>query len=665
MYWKQQHAADISNRPSAPDVTADQNQRGHNPTTTRSASTLTMIGLSVLLAMLSVATVHAQRWQYDYGGTCSDRGYKGVQPVAANALLGLPAGYIAVGQSNSPTLCTTTDIYVVRTDLNGALVWSATFNIGGNDVAYDVQECASAPIGAPGSPAPAVGDLIITGRTDGPTCVGSTNDLFLLRISADGLVVKWVQTYGTATGSESGFDLVETTTGGALGTAVGDIAVAGIYIPPGGSLLNSDAYLLRVNGGTGALIWDMTYGGLNGEEFRGVAEATVGLAPGATGDILAVGRTSSFTPPWDILAVRVNGANGAIGLPPQNGMVYGHATRQERGTSIQELTIGAEAGNIIISGATRGAPTGSPSTNWEALLLKTGPDPCNIVLGEIYGDNGPADDGATDVHEILSLGAGLNQGNLIVTGYTNVTATVPGFGTNDVFLMEVAPATLIPAGLGFALYGGANSDFGESVAEVPGGFGGAATAGFVICGFEQSNLFGGGDPEQMYLIKTDALGSSNCNVDFPTVVSQLVNFPKTCGNVALVPIGAACVPLLVQTAQTWGNLLCYSNPKRTIDPTDGSSISLTAHQTNSLYPNPVRRGDIATMRYEGGTEKSGTELSIRVVNSLGEVIARFSRPITDGTISIPLSTTGWATGIYLITAECGNEVRTARMVVNE
>jgi hypothetical protein len=624
-----------------------------------------MICLSILLTMIGATTAHAQRWQYDYGSTCNERGTKGVQPVAANALLGLPAGYVAVGQSNSPTACGTTDIYVVRTDLNGALVWSSTFNIGGNDIAYDVQECASAPIGAPGTPAPAVGDLIITGRTDGPTCIGSTNDIFLLRISADGLVVKWIQTYGTATGNEAGYDLVETTTGGALGTAIGDIVVAGIYIPPGGSLLNSDAYLMRVNGGTGALIWDMTYGGASGEEFRGVDEATVGVAPGGTGDILAVGRTSSFSPPWDLMAVRVNGANGAIGLPPQNGLIYGHASRQERGVSIQELTIGAEAGNIIISGATLGAPTGSTSTNWEALLLKTGPNPCNVILGEIYGDNGPGTDGATDVREVLSAGAGLTQGNLVVTGFTNITATAPGFGGTDVFLMEVAPGTLLPAGLGFALYGGTNLDFGESLAEVPGGFGGTATAGYILCGFEQSGLAGTGDPEELYLIKTDATGSSNCNVDFPTVVAQQVNFPKTCSNVALTPLAAACTPPLVQTNQTWGTQLCYINPKRALDPNEGATISMAADHAYSLYPNPVKRGDVTTIRYVRTDDGNDGAVSIDVTNSLGQVIARFTRPTADGTISVPLSTEGWAAGAYVVTATCGDDVRTVRMVVTD
>ena len=368
------------------------------------------------LCLLGFSAAAAQRWQYDYGRQCVEHGRKGVQPVGVNPAFGFPAGYIAVGQTNSPTLCGTTDVYVIRTDLNGATVWEAVFNIAGNDIGYDIHEGRFAPPGLPGAPAPAAGDLIIAGTTAGPVCGGTRiNDAFLLRINAAGTVVKWLQTYGTAQGQEDAYDLVEATTGNnAFSTAPGDIVFSGLARNNAGS---ADGYIVRVKGGTGAQIWGMTYGGNANDEFRGVDEATVNLAAGATGDILAAGMSASFGGANQVMLVRVNGNNGLIGAAPQGSLIYGSNNFLDRAFAVQELTVGGNAGNIIVAGTTRGVPAGSASTNLEILLLKTGPSPCNVLLDQMYGDNGARQDFAMDVREIVSAGADRGHRHLAPPGH--------------------------------------------------------------------------------------------------------------------------------------------------------------------------------------------------------------------------------------------------------
>ncbi len=608
------------------------------------------------LCLLGFSAAAAQRWQYDYGRQCVEHGRKGVQPVGVNPAFGFPAGYIAVGQTNSPTLCGTTDVYVIRTDLNGATVWEAVFNIAGNDIGYDIHECRFAPPGLPGAPAPAAGDLIIAGTTAGPVCGGTRiNDAFLLRINAAGTVVKWLQTYGTAQGQEDAYDLVEATTGNnAFSTAPGDIVFSGLARNNAGS---ADGYIVRVKGGTGAQIWGMTYGGNANDEFRGVDEATVNLAAGATGDILAAGMSASFGGANQVMLVRVNGNNGLIGAAPQGSLIYGSNNFLDRAFAVQELTVGGNAGNIIVAGTTRGVPAGSASTNLEILLLKTGPSPCNVLLDQMYGDNGARQDFAMDVREIVSAGAGLNTGNIVVTGTSNIPVTVSGFGLNDVFLMEVNPFTLVPAGLGFMIYGGAASDGGESVAETPANATGTS-GGFIVCGFERSNLAMAGDPQDVYLIKTNALGSSGCNELRITPDNRPPAFPRTCPGVVRTALGANCPMQTAPVAVSWPTQLCFAFPKPGADPED---LSIDLDRDGSFYPNPIRRGEVLTVMMEGATGA----VDISVANTVGEIVSQSEEAADVGAGAVSISTAGWSAGTYMVTVGDGMNLRTIRVTVIE
>ncbi len=618
--------------------------------------------LASLIAILFLAATSAawsQRWEYDYGGACNESGRKGVRPVAANAAFGLPAGYIAVGQTNTPTVCGNTDIYVIRTDLNGVTVWEATFNIAGNDIGFDIVECAFAPPGMAGFPLPAVGDLVITGTTNGPVCAaGNVNEAFLLRIDAAGVVVKWLQTYGTAAGVERAHDLVETTTGNAaFGTAPGDLVFAGAATA--GAAGPPDGYIVRANGGTGAQIWGRTYGGINLDEFRGVDEATVGVPAGFSGDILAAGHSASFGVPLQAMMVRVNGDNGLIGAAPQGTLIYGSPNFPERINAVQELTVGAEAGNIVMVGGTRGVPFGSASTNFEILVVKTGPNPCNVLLDQMYGDNANGFDMAMDFREIQGGGGGLVAGNLIITGFSNVPATVAGFGANDLFLLEVGPAVLVPAGMVFGLYGGAAADQGESVAFVPNFFGGAATAGFVVCGFETSNLAGAGDPQDLYLLKTNVVGSTNCNDNFPPVNNMPPVYPWNCPGIQPPLHGANCLLPAAPIPQAWSTLLCFINPKPG-PGFDEEGTTVDMDRLGSFYPNPVREGEMLTIMFE---TTAGAPVNMTVANALGEIISRPDvMPGSDGG-TVKVATTGWSPGVYLVTLDDGTETRTIRVTV--
>src|SRR3954471_14057247 len=86
----------------------------------------TLAAIAMIGIIGSTASI-AQTFQWVYGGpNCTQAGRYGV--------LQLPGGgYIAVGESFSPTpgcFGFGSDIYVVRTAANGAVLWSFTYNIG-------------------------------------------------------------------------------------------------------------------------------------------------------------------------------------------------------------------------------------------------------------------------------------------------------------------------------------------------------------------------------------------------------------------------------------------------------------------------------------------------------------------------------------------------------
>lgn len=630
----------------------------NNPVLLRLPSSWLTCSILLFSMAFFATTAHAQRWEYAYGDSCTEGGWKGVRPVPARGLL--PAGFIAVGESNSPTGCGQRDIYVVRTDLNGARVWEFTYNISGDDIGYDIEECAAAP-GAPAS-GTAVGDFIITGATDNTTtgggagCGSGLRSVFLLRITAAGAIV-WAQVYSSTTGTSEGLEVVETTTGNALfGTAVGDFAVAGSYARTNQA---PDAYLLRAGGAAGALIWDMTYGGNTPDRLYGVDEAIVGVGTG-TGDIIATGWTRILGT-QDVIVLRVDGNTGAInGAPTSQGMlVYGDGTYVDVGRAIRELRTGTYAGDLVITGVT--TKRVGNSTNGEILVFRTTPNPCTVQAERIYGDDSSGIDEGWDVQEIRSNNAGLTTGNIVVTGYTREQ----GFGGEDMFLLEVTPNNLLLAGLSFAVYGGTGNDRGHSLLEVPNTVATGATAGYILCGHENSNLQGStpSQGQQLYLVRVDANGNSgdDCDEDFPDPGGFDPNLTRTCTTAVKVAVASDCTPGIVSTGQIWDNKLCASDQvgkrirqQETIEPEIATVLQV--HTT----PNPVRAGSIVKVRWEGTL---AAEATITVTNGVGERLLSIQVNGQQQKEGIGITTANWPAGTYYLALSDGVRTGQSELVV--
>ncbi|MFX1475124.1 MAG: hypothetical protein ACFFCO_06595, partial [Promethearchaeota archaeon] len=212
-------------------------------------------------------------WNRSFGGVLGDFGRSLVECSDGGfAILGYSASF------NSDD----DDIYLVRTDQNGNLVWERVFGGAAYEYGYDIVECSGGGFAIAGErmvnvedPADAyilrtnrtghlLWDLALgdTGNDDcygiietsgGFVAVGSSNsfstgdsDLWLMGISADGML-QWQQTFGGSS-HDSGWSLIERGAGGfvligstqSFGAGGEDLWL--VYTDPNGNLLGHETF---------------------------------------------------------------------------------------------------------------------------------------------------------------------------------------------------------------------------------------------------------------------------------------------------------------------------------------------------------------------------------------------------------------------------------------
>jgi type IX secretion system substrate protein len=131
-------------------------------------------------------------WTKSYGGSSDDFG-QAVQQTA-------DGGYIVAGYTGSFG-AGNNDVYLLKTDANGNLIWSKTYGGAQGDYAFAVKQTAE-------------GGYIVAGITSsfGVTTNGTYNDIYLLKTNSTGTLT-WSKTYGKD-GDDWGFGVIQTNDGG-------------------------------------------------------------------------------------------------------------------------------------------------------------------------------------------------------------------------------------------------------------------------------------------------------------------------------------------------------------------------------------------------------------------------------------------------------------------
>ena len=153
----------------------------------------------------------------------------------------------------------TVNAYMIRTDEKGDTLWTKVFGGNGIEQGNSVQETAD-------------GGFIVTGRTN--SFGAGDYDVYLIRTDSKGNKI-WMQTFG-GTGSEEGKSVQETADGGFI--------IAGYTMSYGKG--GADVFLVRADK-DGNQIWAQTFGGAT-DDFGRAAEET------HDGGFVVVGYSNSF-----------------------------------------------------------------------------------------------------------------------------------------------------------------------------------------------------------------------------------------------------------------------------------------------------------------------------------------------------------------------------------
>jgi len=188
-------------------------------------------------------------WTRSFGGTGGDF-LRSVQQTS-------DGGYIAVSETFSFGVGGA-DVYLVRTDSGGNLLWAKAYGGNGADYGYSVRETSD-------------GGIIVAGYTS--SFGAGAFDVYLFKTDSDGVIL-WSKTFG-GTSSDYGHSIKETADSG--------FVIAGYSNSFG---IGADVYLIRTDA-NGNHLWSKTFGG-NGQDIGWSVQQT------SDGGYAIGGHTASF-----------------------------------------------------------------------------------------------------------------------------------------------------------------------------------------------------------------------------------------------------------------------------------------------------------------------------------------------------------------------------------
>jgi hypothetical protein len=179
-------------------------------------------------------------------------------------------GYILTGRTYG--IGDNGDMYVVRTDKNGDILWTRTYGGPSYDTGRTIVECEE-------------GGFLVVGTTESFGYGGS--DVYVVKLDDNGDVA-WAKTYG-GTGTDKGNFLIQADDGG--------YAIGGSTYSFGAG--TKDGYLLKIDQQVN-LLWSKTYGGEKSDFISSVHQTD-------DGGFMCIGSTKSFGGgDQDIYLIRVN-----------------------------------------------------------------------------------------------------------------------------------------------------------------------------------------------------------------------------------------------------------------------------------------------------------------------------------------------------------------------
>jgi hypothetical protein len=312
-------------------------------------------------------------WDNTYGGFSADHSYDMVE--CSNGGFAIVGWTDSFGAGNS-------DVWLIRTDVNGVLVWNQTYGGPSLDWGQAVIECNT-------------GGFAIIGWTE--SFGAGHQDIWLLRTDENGNLL-WNQTYGY-TDEERGYSIFELSTGGFI--LFGRTKSMGL----GGT----EVWLVctDVNGN---IVWDQLHGGTDHERVYSIAECSAG-------GFIMTGRTSSFgAGQSDMWLFRIDENGNHLWIQTFGGSVI------DNGMGVVECS----GGGFVVIGETSSFSVGGR----DMWLVRTDQDG-HLLWAVTYGGTS---------NEIGYSIVEREGGGFIFIGYTESY----GIGSKDLWLIHVPDNGIMP-----------------------------------------------------------------------------------------------------------------------------------------------------------------------------------------------------------------------------
>ena len=332
----------------------------------KTVSKLITWSLSLSLSLCFSYSAQAQAsFQKTYGGTGHDYSYYVQQTTDGGyVVIGYTVNFGAGGK----------DVYLIRTDSLGDILWTKTYGGTGDDIGYSVQQTLD-------------GGYIITGETSSFGL--DSSDVYLIKTNSLGDTL-WTKSYGGAD-TDAGYYVQQTADTGYIITGYTESFGAG----------SADYYLIKTNS-TGDTLWTKTYGG-SGFEYSYTVQKTT------DGGYIVSGETYSFgVGPSSVYLIKTDGSGNTLWTKTFGGSGY------DGGWSVRQTM---DEG-YIVAGWTNSFGAGG----FDAYLIRTD-SIGDTTWTKTYGGTG------------IDVGIQVQQtsdNGFILTGYTY------GFGAGggDVYLIK-------------------------------------------------------------------------------------------------------------------------------------------------------------------------------------------------------------------------------------
>lgn len=342
-------------------------------------------------------------WNNVYGGTNEDL-FTSVTGTSDGRYLA--AGYTWSNNGDVTVNKGKSDVWLVKLDVGGAIIWQKTYGGSQNDRANAIIAASD-------------GGYILAGYTESNdhdiTTYRGGGDVWILKIDGEGNKL-WQKTYG-GSAYDQAFSIISTGDGGyMLGCASHST---------NGDITNNhglgDAWLLKIDA-SGNKVWQKSYGGSNTEMSHWVVRSPDGgfVSAGYSDAFVADGDVQPTRGLLDIWVFKTDAAGNLLWQKTFGGSQVDFA-RQIINTSDGYIVAGYTASNDFQVTGFRGGSTDA----WIFKLDLNG----NLIWQKALGGTG-----AEDAFEIAADGNGY-----IFTGFTssNNGDVTGNYGSNDLWVVRI------------------------------------------------------------------------------------------------------------------------------------------------------------------------------------------------------------------------------------